>query len=91
LAHCANKDGRFASDKLAVTDEIREWVRRNWFDVVASGEAKHYKAGTWVDQLHSRQGTFSYASKKYVAKKLQVEKLNLKSGRYSGGVQSARQ
>jgi len=78
------KDGKFASAKLALTDEIREWVRRNWFDVVASGEFKHYKAGTRVDQLHSRQGAFSYASKKYVAKKSQVEKLNLKTGRYWG-------
>jgi hypothetical protein len=49
---------------IVITDEIHEWVRRNWFDVVASGEVKHYKAGTRVDQLHSRQGAFSYASKK---------------------------
>jgi hypothetical protein len=77
-------DGQLVSHKLAVADEIRGWVQRNWFDVVASGEVKHYKAGTHVDQLHSRQGAFSYASKKYVSKKSDVEKLNLKTGRYWG-------
>jgi hypothetical protein len=70
--------------KLAVKDDIKAWARRNWFDVVGSGEIKHYKAGTRVDQLHSRQGAFSYASKKYVCKKAEVEKLNTKPGRFWG-------
>jgi hypothetical protein len=37
-----------------------------------------------VDKLHSRQGAFSYASKRYVSKKSDVEKLNLKTGRFWG-------
>jgi hypothetical protein len=77
-------EGQFVSKHLALTDELREWARRNWFDVVGSGEVKHYKAGTSVDKLHSRQGAFSYASKRYVSKKEEVEKLNLKPGRFWG-------
>lgn len=77
-------DGQVVSRTFAVTDEIREWTRRNWFDVVGSGDAKHYKAGTSADKLHSRRGGFAYASKRYVAKKEQVEKLNLKPGRFWG-------
>jgi hypothetical protein len=77
-------EGQFVCKHLALNDEIVEWTRRNWFDVVASGELKHYKAGTRVDKLHSRQGAFSYASKRYVSKRSDVEKLNLKTGRFWG-------
>ena len=71
-------------DSSWLGDELKEWVRRNWFDVVGSGDVKHYKAGTRVDKLHSRQGAFSYASKRYVSKASEVEKLNLKPGRFWG-------
>ena len=77
-------EGQFVCKHLALTDEIVEWTRRNWFDVVASGDLKHYKAGTRVDKLHCRQGSFSYASKRYVSKKSEVEKLHLKPGRFWG-------
>ena len=77
-------ESQFVCKHLALNDEIVEWTRRNWFDVVASGDPKHYKAGTGVDKLHSRQGAFSYASKRYVSKKSDVEKLNLKTGRFWG-------
>jgi len=77
-------DGQFVSKSLGVTDALLEWTRRNWFDVVGSGDVKHYKAGTSVDKLHSRQGGFAYASKRYVSKKEEVEKLNLRPGRFWG-------
>jgi hypothetical protein len=77
-------EGQLVSRRVAVTDELKHWVRRHWFDVVASGDAKHFKAGTSVDKLHSRQGAFSYASKRYVAKKEEVEKMHLKPGRFWG-------
>jgi len=75
---------QFVSKHLALMDELKEWVRRHWFDVVGSGELKHYQAGTSVDKPHSRQGTFSCASTRCVAKAMEVEKLNLKPGRFWG-------
>jgi len=49
-------------------DSIANWFARNWYDVVGSGEVKHYRAGTSVQTLGSKRGAFAYAAKKYVAK-----------------------
>lgn len=37
----------------ASVGQMREWVRRAWYEVVASGDERHLRAGTQVDQLRS--------------------------------------
>lgn len=49
-------------------DSIANWFARNWYDVVGSGDVRHYRAGTSVQRLGSKRGAFAYAAKKYVAK-----------------------
>jgi hypothetical protein len=41
----------------------RDWVSRNWFEVVGSGDAKHLAAGTQVQLARSYRGVLSYAAK----------------------------
>jgi hypothetical protein len=69
---------------VAGQDNLVQWVRRNWYDIVNSGDARHYRAGTRVDTIDTRQGSFSYCSKRYVAKPEEVKKLGLSPGRFWG-------
>lgn len=46
---------------------LRKWVSQKWFEIVNSGDEKHFKAGTRVDVLDSKKKIFLYVSK-YVAK-----------------------
>ncbi len=69
---------------VAGQDNLVQWVRRNWYDIVNSGDAKHYRAGTRVDTIDTREGSFAYCSKRYVAKPEEVKKLGFKPGRFWG-------
>lgn len=43
------------------------WVSLTWAEVVKSGDPRHVRAGTRVEQIRSREGVMFYASK-YVGK-----------------------
>lgn len=77
-------DGIHVTSKWGLQDDFRQWAARNWYDVVSSQDERHFKAGTSATHLKSRQGSFRYASKRYVAKKEEVMLLNLKPGRFWG-------
>ena len=55
------------SNKQAFNVQLREWVSLTWAAVVKSGDPRHVRAGTRVEQIRSREGVMFYASK-YVAK-----------------------
>lgn len=44
-----------------------QWVSRAWFEVVGSGDARHLRAGTNVQEMVSQRASMAYAAK-YVAK-----------------------
>jgi len=44
-------------------DRFTEWLSRNWYDVVGTGELKHFQAGTNVKLLTSKREVFFYVSK----------------------------
>jgi hypothetical protein len=67
-------------------DSLRNWISRNWFDVVGSDQFGHYLAGTRVEKLRTTKGAFAYAAKRYVAKKEEVRGLEHKPGRFWGVV-----
>jgi hypothetical protein len=48
-------------------DRLIEWVSRSWYDVVGSGDVRHYRAGTNVQTARTPQGVRSYLAK-YMAK-----------------------
>lgn len=46
----------------------RKWLSRSWFQVVRSGDERHHKAGTRVENIKSWKGVMWYAAK-YISKK----------------------
>jgi len=44
-------------------DALFLWVRKAWYEVVGSGDYRHYQAGTRVEKIKSWRGIRSYASK----------------------------
>lgn len=46
---------------------LRVWVARAWYEVVGSGDERHLRAGTQVDEVRSYRGVLAYASK-YMSK-----------------------
>ena len=45
----------------------RGWLSRAWYQIVGSGDERHFRAGTQVQRVHSTRKALTYASK-YVAK-----------------------
>ena len=76
----------FKSGDVANADGIREWMARNWFDIVGTGLIEHFRAGTGVEMLRSKGGAFAYASKLYAAKSEEVVLTGAKPGRFWGVV-----
>jgi hypothetical protein len=65
-------------------DKFMCWCSRNWFDVVGSGEVKHYRAGTRVERIRSAGAVFAYAAKRYLCKPEEAPKLGGAPGRFWG-------
>jgi len=42
---------------------LLEWISQAWYEVVGSGDLRHLRAGTQVQELRSWHGVMSYASK----------------------------
>lgn len=61
-------------------EDIRGWVSQNWFEVVGSGDYKHWLAGTNVRKINNRRHASAYVSK-YAAKTADD---NFKAGRRWG-------
>jgi hypothetical protein len=81
----------YDGDRIATTvkplsgqDRFTEWLSRNWYDVVGTGELKHYRAGTNVKVLTSRREVFFYVSK-YLGK-VETESACSHPGRFWGVV-----
>lgn len=55
--------------------ELRSWCSSSWYEVVGSGDVKHLKAGTRVDQVKDWRGVDLYLSK-YVAKPVETDDLD---------------
>lgn len=51
--------------------QLRGWLPGVWYEVVASGDARHLRAGTRVEFIRSWRGVCSYASK-YMGKPVMV-------------------
>jgi hypothetical protein len=43
--------------------QVREWVAVAWYQIVASGDVRHLRAGTAVEAVRSWRGVVSYAAK----------------------------
>lgn len=65
-------------------ENLGHWFSRNWYEVVGSGDLRHYRAGTKVEKLRSLKGAFAYAAKSYMAKKDEMPVLESKPGRFWG-------
>lgn len=65
-------------------NSFKRWVSRNWYDVVGTGDGKHYRAGTRVERLRSVKGAFAYASKRYMVKKEAMPAFEHKPRRFWG-------
>ncbi|HEX5400547.1 MAG TPA: hypothetical protein VFY06_15985 [Verrucomicrobiae bacterium] len=64
-------------------DNIRQWLSRQWYDIVNSGDAAHYWAGTGVDCLPSEIAR-RYMVKRYMTKPGEDLALPCKPGRFWG-------
>lgn len=51
---------------------LRAWVPSAWYECVASGDKRHLRAGTRVEEIRSFRGLMFYASK-YLGKPVEVE------------------
>jgi hypothetical protein len=67
--------------RLVRVQEIREWVSQAWYEVVGSGDEKHLRAGTRVEDVRSLNGVSAYL-KKYLGKEVPPEWEN--AGRWWG-------
>ena len=47
-------------------DSFNRWVSRTWYDVVGSGDLRHYRAGTRVERIANFQQLCGYAAKRYI-------------------------
>jgi hypothetical protein len=72
------------NDEVLGADCFKRWSTRNWFDIVASDDIRHYRAGTRVERLHSAKGAFAYAAKRYIAKQEDMPEMDHKPGRFWG-------
>lgn len=43
--------------------EFKRWLSRSWYEVVASGDERHLRAGTRVERIRSHRGVKKYVSK----------------------------
>ena len=51
------------SIKAGGIDAFRRWLAQAWYEVVNSGDEKHLRAGTGVEQMRSWNGVTTYAAK----------------------------
>lgn len=57
-------------------ETLREWVARNWNEIIDPSDLKHRQAGTTVDLIVNRRHAMAYASK-YTAKSSSNEDIGL--------------
>ncbi len=75
VEHWVRDDGKCFYEMLAVASRcntvaelpLEVWVSLTWTEVVGSGDPRHLRAGTRVEEIRSREGVMFYASK-YVCK-----------------------
>lgn len=41
----------------------KSWLSKSWYEIVGSGDEKHFRAGTRVERVRSWRGVWSYVSK----------------------------
>ncbi len=77
-------EGLALPDEPETQDTLRYWISRIWFDVVGSDDARHYRAGTRIEQLRSIQGAFRYDAQLYLGKAVDAASLPAQPGRFWG-------
>lgn len=73
-----------AGDLVEQRDTFKPWVSRHWYDIVASGDMRHFRAGTRVEAIRSFQQLCGYAAKRYLSKQEVIPQLEHKPGRFWG-------
>ncbi len=68
---------------LGVEHIGKDWLSRAWYEVVASGDERHLRAGTQIEAVRSYRGAMAYTSK-YLAKVQRAESAELDWGRWWG-------
>ncbi len=81
---CWSKETNEAGELVETLDDLKHWISRTWYDVVASGDVRHYRAGTRVEPIRSFQQLCGYAAKRYLSKKEVIPQLEHKPGRFWG-------
>ncbi len=71
-------------DESTGGDNLKHWMSRVWYDVVSSGDIRHFRAGTRVEKLRSIRGAFKYAAKGYMGKDIEAGELPVNPGRFWG-------
>lgn len=46
-----------------IPDDFRTWLSLSWYEIVASGDERHLRAGSRIEYLRSYRGAMSYAAK----------------------------
>lgn len=77
-------EGIALPDESPGGDDLKHWMSRVWYDVVSSGDIRHFRAGTRVEKLRSIRGAFKYAAKGYMGKEIEAGDLPLHPGRFWG-------
>ena len=83
-AFCWANTTNGAGESVPSQDTFLRWVSRTWYDVVGSGDLRHYRAGTRVEVIESWQKVCGYAAKRYLSKKEFLPQLQNKPGRFWG-------
>ncbi len=73
-----------SGEEVGQSDTFKHWVSRHWFDVVANGDMRHFRAGTRVEAIRSFQQLCGYAAKRYLSKREVLPQLEYKPGRFWG-------
>lgn len=55
--------------RFLIDRRLRLWVSRSWYEVVASGDERHLRAGTNTERVRTYNGAISYAAK-YATKRV---------------------
>ncbi len=65
-------------------DRFQHWVSRTWYDIVGSGDLRHFRAGTNVQPIQNFRQASAYAAKRYIAKADLPEEIRDAPGRFWG-------
>ena len=74
----------FDPENKILSDTLKDWFSRNWYDTVGTGDHKNYLAGTRVEEIRTHSGSMWYAAQNYSRKMVDCSELKEKPGRFWG-------